>query len=392
MKFGQMNNQTKRQIAGHVLVMLLIALSTWLKLTSREFQVHNSGARVADFHTSRRMVDIISIGSATKKKLQDAQEHTFGSHSSVRNFFRLTEKVDSDPDCAKSLTPAQVSQVAWFCKSSKGVSGLKHRLLNELYFEKKAPGWVCAQKRPIDALHHVLSKYQNENVVIPHYLFMIDDDTYINMDSINEYLYNDFPYETPYVVGGCLFFGAKNYRVNFLYGGFGSFLSRAAVQRLIRPINCTSDANGAYEDSFSRYACWRLEENMFGEKAFFSDGMSLNDLMYKYAADQPFTQVHNWKIGYCFHSDHTLTYFLNLYHIAVPDHELDAHPKVTDALRRIYQYAAVSNATQGRHWCKGECVYESDQCFSNSTLCHYIQPYQMYALFDARPPPKKRIV
>jgi hypothetical protein len=389
---SKMNNQTKRQIAGHVVVMLLIALSTWLKLSSKEFLVHSPDASLSNMRKSQQMVDIISIGSVSKKKLQDAQGHTFESHSSVRNFFRLTERNDTDQECSKTLTPEQVSQVAWFCKGSKGVSGLKFRLLNELYFEKKAAGWVCAQKRPIDALYRVLANYKDGKMIIPHYLFMIDDDTYVNMDYINDFLYNDFPYDTPYVVTGCVFYGAKNYRMNFLYGGFGSYFSRAAIQRLLKPINCNSN-NGdvEYLDSYTRFACWRLQQNMFGEKAFFTDGMSVNDLMYKYASDQPFTQVQSWEVGYCFHSDHALTYFLNMYHIAVPDHELDAHTNVTDGLRRIYQYSAVSNATQGRHWCKGECIYEHDKCFSNSTLCHYVEPYQMYALFDARPPKKRPV-
>jgi hypothetical protein len=73
-----------------------------------------------------------------------------------------------------------------------------------------------------------------------------------------------------------------------------------------------------------------------------------------------------------------------MYHIAVPDHELDAHKRVTDALRKVYQYTALSNSTQDMFWCQGECVYEKEKCERSSVLCHYVAADQMLALFSSR--------
>jgi hypothetical protein len=230
-----------------------------------------------------------------------------------------------------------------------------------------------------------LKKYKDDGVEIPHYLLVIDDDTYIDMDALTNILYKDFHYNTPQLVAGCEIYGWIGAGMNFPYGGFGTFLSQASIQRLLHPIDCSSTTNatnGVAKDSFSRYACSRLQQNTMGEKEFFTDGMSIIDLMHEYSANQPFTNVRNWTVGFCFHSDLVLAYFFNMYHLAVPDSKLEAKFQDTPDLRKKYKFVPLTNPLGPRR--QGECGNERELCQVNSTVCHYIQPKQMDDLFFAK--------
>ena len=331
--------------------------------------------------TNRRIVDIISVGSLLKERFQNAQENTFGRHHAIRNFFRATEKTDTDRECFTELTYDQLDDVTKFCKPENSASWLGKKLRNVLFVPKKNAGWMCAQKRPIDGLNHVLKQYKETNMELPKYLFIIDDDTYINMDSLVDMLLRDFSYEVPHLVAGCNFIFMVEELMPFPYGGFGSFISRASIQRLIQPINCTV-ANDKPSDPFTSAACWRLDQNNMGEKHFFTDGMSVSDLMHTFASQQPFSNATNWPkdAGYCFHSDHALAYFFNMYHIAVPDSALFDGFKFNDDLLRKYHYTALHSAR--RDWLQeGECWNQWANCSAANTLCHYVQPTQMLELF-----------
>jgi hypothetical protein len=335
-----------------------------------------------DALTTRMTVDIISIGSVLRTELHDAQWRTFGSHGALRNFFRLTEKNDTDQECFKGLTRGQVKEVAKFCSNMTSARSLLARRLRKfLRFHSYTEGWLCAQKRPLDGLYSVLMQYRDEKMEIPHYLFVVDDDTYVNVDALNEILYHEFPYDEPLVVAGCLIPSLPRFKMNFPYGGFGTFLSRAAIQRLLQPIHCRE--NDDMRDSFSRFACWCLEKNLVGEKTFFTDGMSVMDLMYKYAADQLFMEVRNWQIGFCFHSDHAIGYFFNMYHISVPYSELDANVPLTDSLRKEYRFKALTDKIVNRWNWQGECENEN-KCTADSPVCHYMQPSQMDKLVQGK--------
>jgi hypothetical protein len=154
------------------------------------------------------MVDIISIGSVLKESFQDGQQRTFGGHPLVRNFFRITERSDFDQECFTELTNDQINDVKSFC--SKGNTAMKkfaYRFRTKVFNPKNNAGWMCAQKRPIDGLHEVLRQYKAGSMELPDYLFIIDDDTYINMDSLSKILFTEFPAEMPNVVSGCVFRG-----------------------------------------------------------------------------------------------------------------------------------------------------------------------------------------
>jgi hypothetical protein len=378
---NQMNHKLAFLVVGSLLLVFSLKVNVDLTMIHRNNQIIPYGLDdLYAYTTPREIVDVISVGSKLQAELQDAQQRTFGSHAAIRSFYRLTEMNDTDQACFKQLTMEQVNEVAWFCKNATSNSGMTSLLRKQLFFEKKSVGWACAQKRPIDGLYSVLMKYRNREVALPHYLIIIDDDTYLNMDSINNILYNNFPQDTPHVVAGCDVFGAMRYKMNFPVGGFGSFLSRAAIERLLKPINCSEkNSDGVHDDSFTRFACWRLQQNHMGEKEFFADGMSVMDLLYKYAAVHPFTEVRSWKVGFCFHSDIAMAFFFNMYHIAVPDEVLEANVRLTDSLRKEYRYTALTNTSGFRQ--RGECDNEKEKCNADSPVCHYIQAHQMDRLF-----------
>jgi hypothetical protein len=72
--------------------------------------------------------------------------------------------------------------------------------------------------------------------------------------------------------------------------------------------------------------------------------MSVADLMIAFTTRQSFLHIHQWinhTFGYCFHSDHTLAYFVNFYYISVPTTKLPPFPD----RRRRRRTSSVSNAT-----------------------------------------------
>jgi hypothetical protein len=333
-------------------------------------QVNNETAASA----TDRIVDILSIGSLTKVNLQDAQQRTFGSHPTVRNFYRITEADDADQECPTTLTSQQLDDIIGFCKKGKkGESFMQYKFRRFLFNPTKHPGWMCAQKRPIDGLNKVLNMYK-EGLEIPEYVFVIDDDTYINMESVVELLTRKFPAHNPSVVTGCRFEFLPSFA--FPYGGFGSMLTKTAIERLLKPITCNADQPS---DPFSRLACWNIQSNVLGEQEYFRDGMSVSELMFRFASAQRFGEYANWKSGYCLHSDHTLAYFMTFYHIAVPDHELTPSLEPGDWVRKKYQYQALTDETSKGQ--RGECLHLRESCTTHHHVCHYIQPEQMDALY-----------
>lgn len=71
--------------------------------------------------------------------------------------------------------------------------------------------------------------------------------------------------------------------------GFGLILSRGVVQNLVRPVFC----NGTNKDDFERNVCSRLDDNLVGEAQYFTDGMSVSDLMGAHVRNNLFTSYQN---------------------------------------------------------------------------------------------------
>jgi hypothetical protein len=334
-------------------------------------------------------IDVISVGSISRQELLDTQSHTFGSHRIVRNFFEVTEKNDTDASCYTNFTLDQLEQVLTFCRNTEGQSTESTLFRTDLFLPKHHTGWMCAQKRPIDGLHIALERYKIEP--LPDYLMIIDDDTYLNMDSLAVTFRDWYPPSESHLVAGCTY--RRPYKLQFVFpiGGVGSILTRAAIEKLMKPIYC--EANDP--DQFTRLACWRLDQNLIGEKDFFLEGLSVGDLMYEYTARLPFTGVEQWKgTGYCFHSDHTLGYFFTYYHLAVPDGCLHADETPTDKFRNDYRFKKLVSMSKRRGFFArghqreqldgkgGECDNLKDKCSMDSRICHYVKSEQMESLYD----------
>jgi hypothetical protein len=325
-------------------------------------------------YSRKAYIDVISIGTLTKPQLQNAQQRTFGSHPAVRNFFRINEHNDTDATCHTNLTLEQFELAADFCSELEGQSyeaALMRRRLKPFQEYQASTGWMCAQKRPIDGLWRVLQRYKAEGV-LPSYLIVVDDDTYLNMNPLVGTLHNAHAPHELFALGGCIFTLPKELRFNFPYGGFGSVFTRKLLENLMRPIYCQAPKL----DGFTRFACWRLKQNLIGERQFFKEGMSVAELMYSYSTGLKFTEVDTWTngIGFCFHSDQAIGYFIGYYHVGIPDHRL-AKAELSDKLRKhnFYSYVTIGYGDQ--------CENERNECDSESMICHYIRPGQMDKLY-----------
>jgi hypothetical protein len=135
------------------------------------------------------------------------------------------------------------------------------------------------------------------------------------------------------------------------------------------------------ENEFNEPAlCKRINADFIGERALFKEGMSVGDLMYAYATDQPYSQVANWTRGYCMHSDWMWGFFVNFYNLS--DHNQDDYFKDIPQARMVGLNG--SEIYDGRNTAehinrRKACEFAGNTCVTSiSPICHYIPPNQMY--------------
>jgi hypothetical protein len=258
------------------------------------------------------VIDILAIGSTSRLSHLKAQKETFGSHVSVRHFFNATKADDADPDWASKLSLQDVADISNWCRTDvQGkkwdpdrqfvMSYLKLPYANTQWLSKKKnpQGWMCAQSRPAQAFYKILKTSYAAGAPLPDYLLIVDDDTYYNMEILLDYLENnEYEYHNssvPIAMAGCLVrspIGDINFTIPF--GGYGLTLSKGYLQKVMEPIRCTR----------SPALCRTIQEvSHLDEGPLFHENMSIADLMYKYATNQPFVNHRTWKAGFCVHSD-----------------------------------------------------------------------------------------
>ena len=331
-----------------------------------------NGALEETSSTESPVIDAISIGSLTRTAYQNAQQATWASH--VRNFVRVDERNDTETDCHKMLTTDQVVQVSQHCHSQYTANShldlIREFFVGGTYLSEKAnpAGWLCAQKRPMDGLRVVLDLYRNQP--LPDYLIIADDDTWVNMPLLTQELLQSFPSHQATAVAGCrMRWSMKkshNPDLTIPFGGFGSILTRAALERLIRPIHCEDD------DEWIQSVCRRMQENSIGEQPLFRPGMSVADLMLKYTFDQPYLDVAKWNdVGFCLHSDWNLAFYVIFYGISEGED--------VDRIRLYRESETV--LVRRRRWVdfrRGECHHMADDsCSPDAHICHYVTPDHM---------------
>mmetsp|Transcript_6288 Transcript_6288/g.7967 ORF Transcript_6288/g.7967 Transcript_6288/m.7967 type:complete len:553 (-) Transcript_6288:206-1864(-) len=361
---------------------------------------------------SKYSIDVLTIGSIHTIGRAETQAKTWASHVSRRHFWLATEYDDPEPSCHETLTWEDIEAICYHCKRMGLRFWRERNAENELTTnwhnlfahqdwlkQKDNPaGWMCAQKRFVAALSKLLATYREArekySIDLPDYLIMGDDDTYVNLEIVEEMLLrtpekevkdtnmtfdeelNTMVYptkNTPVVWAGCRVRHPQYIIQDTIpYGGYGILFSKASLERLIQPIYCNETRTGfeweACEHWTPTYANWSI-----GEKEYWEPGMSISDLMGTYVSNlNPF----------CLHSDWAIGYFVNHFNISrhvVPTGHL--HPdKAPDDKIYFYndQMGDVKHARlhafhdgseiYKRH--EGHCKKFKKRCDSKAGVCH----------------------
>jgi hypothetical protein len=349
--------------------------------------------------------DVISIGSLTRPEQHETQHS--GLKDQIRNYYPITELNDTDSYCYTDLTMEQMDSTIDYCQTPKGEkkeSFIAATVRRHLYRPQRTVDWMCGQKRAIDGLYRVLAGHSTNNEKVkkdvatvqawsslPDYLILVQDDTFVNVGTLADDLLGQFPANETHVVAGCAR-DIPDHSSAFIYPDMlGTIFTRIALERLLKPIHChdstskgtTSSSSSSSKNkntnarsSHSMLACFRLKFNALGEAAYFHEGMSVLDLMHAYISNRQ-------TVGdYCLHSEHALAFFVNFYHIPVPELDTsDENFKLKDKIRRQYSIESmlrvddVENDTCEQTHLYGNCDPTS------SLFCHQIRPEQMTRLY-----------
>jgi hypothetical protein len=229
------------------------------------------------------VIDIVSVGSQTNSEGEyfQAQEETFGSHKSVRNFFKIT---NDDPICDSTN-------------------------------ETLATESLCSQRHSILGLYKALLQYNEKRQALPDYMILMKDDTFYNLEVFQEILSRDYANASlPWAIAGC--------RRDFFHFPFaapvsdlGFILTRGSLQRLIRPIHCPPDKDQQHihreQPDHDRWVnetetnrCRAVQASRIREGPMFQEGMTVADLMYAYVTHHPPLELkYCTRNTFCDHSD-----------------------------------------------------------------------------------------
>lgn len=189
------------------------------------------------------VIDVMSVGSKRRSTYQDAQRNSFAKHRAVRFFFNITEDDDAETNCSETLRREDTLSISKFCRSVRGRDsrwGSQQLLMRHLenfyatvpWLKRHHPGWMCAQTRPSNGFAKVIAQYRamketHGDTVLPDYLFICDDDTYVNMNVVEHYM-SAFDSKIPRAIAGCLYRSEQPVELEFSFphGGFGTIFSK----------------------------------------------------------------------------------------------------------------------------------------------------------------------
>jgi len=338
-------------------------------------------------------IDIIIIGTKNRMENVLAQKETWASHPFRRYFFLATEYDDLDPKCEeRHADESNISRAVSFCKSH-GLDTSHGNTLRTAFknyyarvqwlLKKKNPGgWLCAHRRPSIALAKVAELYSSVGKdILPDYLFIGDDDTYVNLQHILDALVRQPQYlesigisqehsvfptqDTPVVWAGCrVRLPAQQVNFTFGFGGFGYFFSKASLERLFQPLYCSSVRASDSTSEFEKSACERIlnpEDSLIGENKYYKYGMSLMDIWKAMSSAESF----------CMHADWIFGYFTNFYNISrhtvsggsnwFDNNSMKDLPEAR--LHTLFDSEMYRNP-------EGLCRYDNGNCPKNATICH----------------------
>ena len=305
---------------------------------------------------SRFTIDVLSIGSLTRPEYLHAQKQTWGAHRSVREFWGYTEYNDFNQTCGK-MSRAEVDTHVTKCHEYKGWGKSMRHYIGDGYtlaegVIRRDAGWLCAQRRVGRSLAWIQKMFTERSNDLPDYLLLVDDDTYVDLVSFEEYIVrNSLDPSKPQMHGACLFHRSGYIKWSFPYGGFGTFFTRGSIERMMRPIRCKNADPG---DAFLQGVCSSLQKNRIGERALFHEGMSVVDLFHSYSALRTF----------CIHSDWLTGYIANFYMLS----ERDEVVNDDDPRMNMFGMAV---------WPE-QCGNITMQCVESSDFCHRQPPKAMH--------------
>ena len=405
-------------------------------------------------------LDLLSVGSESRPDLTLAQNKTMGQHRSVRYFLGVTERDDFDARC-QDLNRSDVKAVVQFCKLPRAekrkqekqhphynTTSLQQRTRyagwdNFLERKENPTGWLCAQKRAANGLVRMFQQHygyeeegsvlknnstETSDLLLPDFLILMDDDTFMDLTSITEYLaavYSD-PNEALFMAGCLIQFRQENMTIP--WGGWGTILSRGALRNLLLPIVCPptfsnkvsqGDENDGDIYLFRQNACRRLQENQMYEAQYFRNGMTLLDLIHSFVTSNSVADYHDWnqETNFCgkacvmyrrlgllrssplpllfltdtcrfltVHSDWIWGYFFNYYNVGshVGNPSMQSNPVARMASYRVSEFhPGVFMDAKKRLSLEGQCRFEKERCDpEESHICHYVQPERMYELTE----------
>ena len=361
--------------------------------------------------SSLSVIDILSVGCREQQRWHQAQEASFLAHKAVRHFYGVTEDDDTHAQCAAKLNPNRVWRISTFCAKPKPQYPILNQLLQFFFdpqtlLKKRNPGgWLCAQTRPFDGFRRLVEKYKYQDAKnLPDYLIVVDDDTWVNINHVTQFVTQAYPAQHAHVVAGCLMkTDPKEFNFTVAYGGYGMVWTKQALRRFLMPLQCTDFAESSAKPTprnknghpnrnnqvrkpryqplpgdpeetdadFVRSACWQLQQNAIGESHLFESGMSLADVLYAYAIDQPFENAKHWNAnhstGFCMHSDWAWSYFVNFYHLSKPL----GHPHHAPVFERMIR----KTLSHERHTLPDHLFYNRMAGY-NGSLYHMFQSHR----------------
>ena len=322
-------------------------------------------------------VDILSVASIDTKRMEllNAQKRILTSHSSVRNFFNVTEVDDYDPTCYKDLTLEQVEAVSNFCRKRPPGLSYEMRFMRAQYArkqfinKKKNPaGWLCAIPRPYSGLRKAYLHYKENRQELPDYFIVMDDDTYYNIETF-EQIHNKLNSTEQTVVAGCLVrWPIQQINFTFPWGGYGTVFSKNALKYLFHSIrHCPPKGEESSDDHPNAEGiCNQLSKNIVGELKYYENGNSLLDIIYKYVSMDRYRDVAKWDWrnhgGFCMHSDWVMGYFVNYYNVS-RHVEMKKFENVPHARIESFEGSDVYARPSG--YCKNE-----GSCKNGTMICH----------------------
>mmetsp|Transcript_12453 Transcript_12453/g.18713 ORF Transcript_12453/g.18713 Transcript_12453/m.18713 type:complete len:564 (+) Transcript_12453:29-1720(+) len=370
-------------------------------------------------------IDVLIIGSKNNIDQAKVQRETWASHEAVRHFILSTEydNVGADEECKNDnpLSSKQLSQALQPCNNKYQFWREENArsILSDFYstnyarqqwLEKKSnpKGWLCVQRRFITSFTRIVELYY-ETKSLPDYFILADDDTYINIDHIVKQMIvepeelrakgihqdmMEFPtVDVPVVTAGCRV-RAPDQMLTLLspYGGYGTFFSRGALERLIEPIPCRREdiinkradnnsssklANSAIRSgniAEDQQSCAKLLHKAkyaypmsatIAEEKYFKVGDSLNQVFYKYSREV--------KI-FCLHSDWFIGYIANFHNVSrhqtlVGGDEYFDKRKMNVTENRLHSLP--NSEIYRAHRPGGFCKYgDKLSCVPGATVCH----------------------